>query len=130
MKINHKKTLAIGLSLAIFLPILVSAAGLVPCNGTADSPCNFSTFSTLLNNVLTWFIGISASVAAITFSIAGGKMLLNPENPAKKQEAMEMFKKTFWGMLIVLVAWLVITTVISKLTGSATGSGALRFFGK
>ena len=65
-------------------------------------------------------------VAAITFSIAGGKMLLNPENASKRTEAIAMFQKTVIGLLIVLGAWLVIHAAITILVPNSTGStGAL-----
>ena len=122
------KTIAILLSLVLFLPLFVSAAGLIPCNGTPDSPCDFNAFSKLINGIINWFIGISATVAAITFSIAGGQMLLNPDNPSKREEAINMFKKTVYGMIIILVAWLVVHTVVATLVDPNTN--ALRFFGK
>ena len=87
----------------------------------------FGAFAILINNIINWFLTISVSVAAITFAIAGGKMLLNPENPTKRSEAIEMFKKTLIGMLVILGAWIVVHTVIGALTGSTSGTGALRF---
>ena len=67
-------------------------------------------------------------MAAITFSIAGGQMLLNPDNPSKREEAINMFKKTVYGMIFILVAWLVVHTVVATLVDPNTN--ALRFFGK
>jgi len=114
------------LSLVLFLPIIVFAAGLIPCDGVTVK-CDFNAFAGLINNIINWFIGISAGVAAITFSIAGAKMLFNPDNPTKRQEAIGMFKKTVIGMLIVLGAWLIVHTIVSALVKPE--SGALRFLG-
>ena len=129
-KLNYKKTLAIGLSITIFLPLAAIAAGLIPSdadiNGTATTAGKgLCSLTILINNAITWFLDLSATVAAITFSIAGGKMLMNPENPGEREKAMEMFKKTVIGMVIILIAWLVVHTIIVSLVG--TGSGALRF---
>jgi hypothetical protein len=121
---NKYKIIAPILSLVIFLPIIVFAAttgancnggNIVPCNGSAQCPCDFTAFAHLINNVINWFITISVSVAAVTFSIAGFKILFNPENPAKRQEAMGMFKKTIIGMLLVLGAWLIVHTIVTAL---------------
>jgi ABC-type nickel/cobalt efflux system permease component RcnA len=122
---NINKIFAILLSFSI--PALVFAAtnGLIPCEGTAADPCTFGKLADLVNNILNWFIGISISVAAITFSIAGAQMLMNPDNPGKREEAMEMFKKTVIGMLIVLGAWLIVHTIVSTLASNS--SSALRF---
>ena len=124
------KIIKILLASIFFLPIIVFAAtecgsGIIPCDGTTACPCNFAAFAKLINNIINWFIEISATVAAITFSIAGAKMLLNPDNPGKRQEAVEMFKKTVIGMIIILVAWLVIHTVITTLVSNS--NSALRF---
>ncbi len=108
----------------IGVPMAALAAGLVPCNGP---DCDFSSLATLVNNIINWFLGISVSVAAITFAIAGGEMLFNPGNTVKIEEALGMFKKTIIGILIVLCAWLIIHTVIAALVNSSTG--ALRFLG-
>ncbi len=122
------KIFAILVSTIIIFPAVTAAAGLIPCTGTAESPCDFNAVTALINNALDWFIKLSASVAAITFTIAGGQILLNPEKPAEIQKGWDMLKKTVIGMLIVLGAWLVMTEVIGAITNSETG--ALRFFGK
>ena len=138
MKINQRKISAVLLSLMIFLPTIAFAAGFIPTdaqiNGYYDASGKFiagngfCAFAGMINTILKWFIDMSVAVAAITFSIAGGKMLLNPENASKRTEAIEMFKKTVVGLLIVLGAWLAIHTVITILVPNSTGStGALRF---
>ena len=71
-------------------------------------------------------------MAAITIAIAGGTILFNPDNAAKRTEALEMLKKTIYGIIIILVAWLVIHTVIAALTNtpkSGSGVGPLKFLG-
>ena len=126
--INKNKIFVSVLTSLLFLPMLVFAdqlPGLIPCDGSVKYPCNFDAFITLINNAINWFITISASVAAITFSIAGAKMLMNPENPGKREEAVEMFKKTVIGMLIVLGAWLIVHTIVTALVSDS--SSALRF---
>ena len=128
---NKHKIIAILLSSVIMsVPIITFAAA--PsflfqnvCDGSAANPCDFAAFMRLINNVINWFISISVLVAAVTFSIAGGKILMNPENPGKREEAMGMFRKTVVGMIIILVAWLVLHTIVSTLTNP--NIGALRF---
>ena len=87
---------------------------LIQCDGSDQKPCNFSEMAKTVNRVINWFISMSAVVAAITFAWAGIKMFINPENPGKIGEAMEMFKKTAIGLIIVLVAWLIVKTVVSQ----------------
>jgi len=86
------------------------------CDGSLANPCNFDKVFLLINTAINWFIGIFIAIAAITFMVAGGKMLMNPSNPAKRGEAVEMFKKTVIGMIIVLMAWIVVHTILATFT--------------
>ena len=126
MKKNKYKIIAILSALLIISPFIVFAAGLIPCDGVTVK-CDFKALTALINNIINWFLGISATVAAITFSIAGGNILFNPDNPTKIQEGWAMFKKTVIGMIIILVAWLAVHTIIVALVNPNTG--ALRFLG-
>ena len=142
MKINYRRILIISLSLMIFLPVVAFAAGLIPCgnvtllaDGTIDPKgghmCTFADFSSLINEALKWFIRISVLVAAVTFSIAGAKILLNPGKPDQITQGWAMFRKTVIGLIIVLCAWLVIHTVIVALVPNSTApGGALQFLDK
>jgi hypothetical protein len=121
--------------LVLLLPIIVSAQSWfsnVTCNptlvgtSTIANPCDFNALVRMVNFVINWFVGISISVAAITFAVAGGKMLLHPDQEGEREAAKEMFKKTIIGMLIVLGAWLVVHTVVGALT-SGSGATPLRF---
>ena len=123
MKKYFYKTISFSI---ILLPLAAFAAGLIPSDAEITKN-GFCAFATLINNVINWFIGISVSVAAITFAIAGAKILFNPGNSGKRTEAIEMFKKTIIGMFIVLGAWLVVHTIISTLVSPSTN--ALRFLG-
>lgn len=88
----------------------------------------FSAFSTMINTIINRFILLSVSIAAITFSYAGAQMLMHPENPAKREEAIDMFQKTAIGLLVVLGAWLFVHTIVTALLSNSTGpTGALRF---
>ena len=127
IKQNKNKIITGILSLSVFLPNITSAQ-LVLCDGTAANPCNFDALVLMINNGLTWFVGMSATIAAITFSIAGAKMLLNPESDSEREAAKEMFKKTVIGLVIVLGAWLFINTIISTLVSDKID--ALRFLNK
>ncbi len=94
-------------------------------DGSIQHCCDFNEAMIFVNRILKWFLSLAGTIAAITFSIAGGKMLLNPSDPAKKTEAKEMFEKTLWGLLIVVGAWLVTKTVITAFVN--TDVDALRF---
>ncbi len=98
---------------------------LIQCGSAGQHCCDFTEAAILVNRIITWVIRMSVTVAAISFSIAGGKMLLNPESDSERQAAKDMFKKTLMGLMIILGAWLVVNTVISTLVSDKID--ALRF---
>ncbi len=110
----------------ISLPIVAFAQGIIPSD--AEITANgFCAFAKLINTIITRFLQLSTAIAAITFAIAGAKMLMNPDNASKREDAKKMFFKTVVGLLIVLGAWLVIHTII--ITLASNPSSALRFLG-
>ena len=86
------------------------------CDGSLAHPCNFDSVFKLINVAIQWFLGIAIAVASVTFMIAGGKILMNPSNPAERGKATEMFKKTVIGIIIVLMAWLIVHTILATFT--------------
>jgi len=102
----------------LIAPVLLFAGqggqGLVPCQDN----CTFQDLFKLFNNIVNGFLTIAVSIAAITFAIAGGRILLNPENSGEREKAKEMFKKSIYGLIIIMVAWLAVRAVVSFLTGS------------
>lgn len=127
MKINYKKTFAILLSSIIILPSIAFAAGLIPCDGSVSKPCDFNAAITFINSGINKFtLYFAIPLASITFAYAGANILLHPDNPEEIKNAKSMFSKTIVGMLIVLGAWLVMHTILSKILNP----DALRFLGK
>lgn len=129
MKIKQQTIIATIVSSIVFLPYIVLAAsntylGLVPCDNVT-TVCDFSQLITLANNIINWFLGISVSVAAITFSIAGWNILSHPDDSGKIKEGKDMLFKTVVGMVIILGAWLALTTALKVLVNPDTK--ALRF---
>lgn len=124
MKKYYSKILFVIILAIILLPKVSFAAGLIPCDGVTV-PCDFKAFAQLINGIINWFLGISVSVAAITFAYAGAQMLFNPDEPKKLEDAKAMFKKTIIGMIIILGAWLIINTIVGALVNESTN--ALRF---
>jgi hypothetical protein len=99
------------------LPILASAAGLVPCGGRGEPECGLEHLIGLGNNIITFLIGLATLVAVILLAIGGFKLVISQGNPG----AMEDAKKRIWnvliGFLIILLAWLVVETILTLLTG-------------
>lgn len=109
--------------LVSFLPI-ISFAALITCDGV-NTKCDFDALVSIVDGIINWILSISVAVASLSFAYAGGMMLLFPTDPGKRKDAKEIFKKTVVGLLIILSAWLVITSVVKTLVGDE--GDALRF---
>jgi len=103
-----------------------SLSPLVQCGNAKERCCDLNEAMILVNRAINWFVYIIGVVAGITFTIAGAKMLLHPDNAEELKSAREMFTKTVIGLLIVMCAWLAVNTVISAIVNKDTN--ALRFF--
>ncbi len=95
-----------------------------------DSNCGNQTVCTkcellhLVKNVID-FIMIAAApiLATVFFVIAGIYLMLGGANPGMLSTGKRMFKDTFIGILIVMLAWLITNTLIQTLVkGGLVGS--------
>ena len=116
---------AVGCSDSVSYSSAKSTWPLVQCGNGGQHCCDFTEAAIMVNRILNWFIGLSVTIAAITFSIAGGNILLHPDDPGKLKEGKEMLNKTAVGLLIILGAWLVVHTLVSAVINPDTN--ALRF---
>lgn len=135
---KNKKIFAWCLTILLTLPFLTYAekdsfTGLLPseCTGiNAPDECNFNVIASGINYILNWVIGMAGVIATITFAIGGAQMLIHPDNPSKRTEALDMMKKTFFGLVIVLSAWLLVTVAVGALVGKNNSSFVFKFFNK
>ena len=118
MQIKNKKIqilLPIFLALIIIMPVFVNAqGGFVPCGGKGQHECGYYDLMRLVNNIINWIIMISIPVAAGVFAWAG-ILYMTTGIVGKKEEAKKMLWKVFWGLVIILSAWLIVTTLTGAL---------------
>ena len=103
--------LLVALSVAAFLfvlPMSVSAAGLVPCGGATERPCQTCDVVVLTNNVVSWLVMILGTIAAILIVVAGVRLVTSGGNMSAKEQAKSSMTNLIVGYLIVLSAWLVL----------------------
>lgn len=108
---------------AIFIiPVLgfAQTGGIVPCNGPECQACDFIKLG---NNILSWIIGIMASVIALVFVFGGLRMVMSAGDTHVVSEARGMMTNAIVGFIILLSAWLIVDTVL-KLVISDEGSVA------
>lgn len=94
----------------VLIPVLVSAANIVPCT----NDCDFDGLMKLVNNIINWIIMISFPVAAGVFAWAGFKLMTTGISD-ERNKAKDMFWKVFWGFIAILSAWIIVTTITDAL---------------
>ena len=98
---------------------------LVPCGAPGQPECTQCELLHLVKNVID-FVMIAASpiLATLFFIIAGVYIMLGGANPGMLSTGKSIFKSTFIGITIVMLAWLITNTLIQTLADtSKVGSG-------
>lgn len=97
----------------IFLPSILSAQGLIPCNGPE---CNLCHLLLLGTNVINFLILIAIPLSAIAFAYAGFLLLISAGSEEKIKRAHKIFLKVAIGLIIVLGAYLIANLFVKGLT--------------
>lgn len=106
------------------------AAGIVPCGGTNQSPCQPCHFIVLLirlSNFLIRDFAVPASI--IMFTYAGFRFAFSAGSDKSLTAAKTVLWNTIIGLLIVFGAFFMVDTSIKVLTGDIRARGFARSFG-
>lgn len=103
----------------LMLPILVSAAGLIPANCTAigASNCGLLDFLQLGNNIYEWLFGILGSVTLVIFMYGGLVWLTSAGNAQRVEQGKKIFEGALIGLALIFSSWLIVNFVVTALTG-------------
>lgn len=95
---------------------MVFAKGLVPCGGDFPEPeCDFNALVSFANGIIAFAIKIAFYLAAIAFVWVGWLFMTSGGNPGKREEAIKVLWKVFWGFVMILAAWLIVSLVLRML---------------
>jgi hypothetical protein len=86
--------------------------GIVPCGGTGQGECRACDFVKLGQNLINWFIAISASTIALTFAVGGMKMAMSGGDTGAVSSARSMMTNSVIGLIIILGSWLIVDTML------------------
>ncbi len=125
------KVMKLFVSAALFLlwaavlvfPVLpAEAAGLVPCGGQGEMPCQACHVTELINNVVAWLFVVLSIVAAILIMIAGFKLVTSGGNSSALSAAKDTLVNILIGFIILMGGWIIIDTFMKALvTGQVYG---------
>ncbi len=103
--------------IAFCLPIVVSAAGLVPCGGPGEAACNTDFVVSFVSGLINFLISMLGVIAMIVLVYAGFRMVVSMGNEAEWTKAKSLFTNVIIGIILILAAWLIVDTIMRVLTG-------------
>lgn len=124
-----KRFIIISLSAFVALLILTPTAPaladcepgnfLPPCS--CSGQCKLTDFLALGSNIMRYGVGILAAVAIGFFINAGYTLLMAMGNPEKIDAGKKQLGATFKGVAVVMLAWVLVSTIIFFTTGNSSG---------
>ncbi len=95
----------------LFLPLLSEGAGLVPCGGPEEPPCNACHLLILAQNILNFAYRIISSIVIIMIVVGGFKMMFAGGNENNIKAAQSTLTSALIGMVIILCSYLIVNTI-------------------
>ncbi len=104
------------------LPMLTYSAGLVPCGGPGEDPCQTCHVVQLISLVSSWLVGILGVVAVIMIMVSGLRLATSVGDASAKEGAKKMIANLLIGYTIVLAGWFFVDLGLKTLVNSTTYS--------
>ena len=102
----------------IALPLGASAAGIVPCKGTACQACDLVKLG---NNIISFLIGLGVLVAVVMVAWAGVKLVTSGGSSESVGKAKGMIWSALVGFVIILACYLLVDVFMKTLTKDESG---------
>lgn len=123
MKNSKIKIIILSLSL-IALPLIIKAAGLIPCGGKGEPPCQLCHLFVLLQNIINFILFQFVPPLAVLMIVIGGVMFFFAGgNPASAERAKQILTATIIGLVIIYASWMLVGTILSAIGLSDFGVG-------
>lgn len=108
---KHKTIIFSLLISLLFMPLLTSAAGLVPCGGPDENPCTICDLLVLVQNVLEFALKV-AFLVIIGFIVYGGfRWIFSLGKEENLKAGQQIITNAIIGLVIILTSWIIVNTV-------------------
>lgn len=99
------------------IPIQVSAAGLVPCGGKLEPPCQLCHIFVLTNNIIFGLIYrvLVPGIAVFLFILGGLYLLTAAGKPEGFNKAKNILTATVIGLVIIFLALVLVNVILDAL---------------
>lgn len=94
-----------------FFPILIQAAGLVPCGGEGEDPCGLCHLLVLIQNVLHFAMEMAFLVVVVLIVYGGLRWVFSLGKEENIKAGQRIITNAMIGLVIILAAWLIVNTV-------------------
>ena len=97
---------------------------IVPCGGPGQPVCTQCELLHLVRHLIDFIMVAAAPIlATFFFVVAGVYLMLGADNPGMLSQGKRIFKDTFIGIAIVMLAWLITNTLIRTLMDPSVTQG-------
>jgi Type IV secretion system pilin/Transglycosylase SLT domain len=107
-------------TILVALPLFVSAAGLIPCGGNGEEPCQTCHVVQLITNITDWLALILGIILSIMIIYSGFRMVTSSGDVSAKSEAKKIITNGIIGYMIVLAGWLLVDVGLKTMVDDQT----------
>ena len=95
---------------------IVSCSGAVAQDGLPA--CGWCSFVKLIGNLIQYEIFLAVTLSSLMFAYAGFLFLTNNGNSRQVTRAWAIFRRVIYGIVGILVAWLIVNAIMTKIAGN------------
>ena len=101
--------------LALTLPVVVLAAGLVPCGGAGEPVCQTCHLAVQFDSVFEWLSAALGVIVILIIILGGIRLGASTGNPSAMQSVKRLIAKAVFGYMLFLAAWMLVDTLIKMM---------------
>lgn len=101
--------------LALALPVVVLAAGLVPCGGAGEPVCQTCHLGQLAVTVFAWLVQALGVIVVMIIVFGGLRLGASVGDASAKQNVKRLISKAIFGYMLLLAAYMLVDTLVKMM---------------